>query len=259
MKIPKLKLNLTLLLILVIIVLAFVLTKFFSKTISSNEIKIENFDNIREPIDSHIQSIYYINLENREDRKNDYLNNFSPKDEHKIHRIRGHYYPENGAVGCLMSHINALNAALKDPHQNILICEDDFVIEDMNYCNKMLKLFFENVKNWDVVMLGHNTIDAKDTGIQTDHHEKIIKIIDSQTTSAYLVKKSYIPKLLKIYENDMQSYIKTGVWEGYYTDMSWKVLQPDDKWFAFEPSVGRQSGSTSDIETGVKKMGIKKV
>lgn len=224
--------------------------------------KYENFDNSRSEINKNIKSIYYINLEKREDRKKEFLDNFNPNDKSKIIRIRGHYYPENGAVGCLMSHINALNQALNDnmnnKNDNILICEDDFVIKDMTYCNKMLELFFNNFENdkWDVIMLGENTIDSKDTGIETANHEKIIKILNSQTTSGYLVKKEYIPRLLKIYENDMNNYIKTGKWGNYYVDQSWKVLQKTDNWYSFYPPVGIQSGSLSDIETGLPKVGL---
>ena len=243
----------------IIVVLLFVLLFVFFHQIMKGVHNHENFDNSRTEINKNIESIYYINLEKREDRKKEFLDNFHPSDESKIIRIRGHYYPENGAVGCLMSHINALNQALKDDENgNMLICEDDFMIKDMNYCNKMLELFFENIENdkWDVIMLGHNTIDSRDTGIETENHEKIIKILNSQTTSGYLVKKEYIPRLLKIYENDMNNYIKTGKWGNYYVDQSWKVLQTTDNWYSFYPPVGIQSGSLSDIETGNPKVGL---
>jgi hypothetical protein len=126
----------------------------------------------------------------------------------------------------------------------------------MEYCNRMLSVFFTNVKSWDVLMLGHNTSRSTDTRITTDSPEKIIKIEESQTTSAYLIKRSYIPKLLQIYERDMANYMKTGEWGNYYTDQSWKVLQPVDKWYAFEPSVGVQRASYSNIENGFANYGV---
>jgi GR25 family glycosyltransferase involved in LPS biosynthesis len=134
-----------------ILVLIFTFVLYYN----NHKYKYENFDNSRSEINKNIESIYYINLEKREDRKKEFLDNFNPNDKSKIIRIRGHYYPENGAVGCLMSHINALNQALNDDvNDNILICEDDFVIKDMTYCNKMLELFFDNFENdkWDVIM-----------------------------------------------------------------------------------------------------------
>lgn len=213
--------------------------------------KKEGFDDSRPSFNKKIDAIYYINLDKRTDRKQEFLDNFNEVDEDRIMKITGHHYPDNGAVGCLMSHVTALNKALSNGKgENILICEDDFIIKDMDYFNKMLNLFFENIKKWDVVMLGHNTVESKDTGIKTKNNEKIIRVLNSQTTSGYLIKQSYIPTLLDIYAKDLTEYMKTGKWGNYFTDQSWKVLQPVDNWYAFEPSVGFQRPSYSDIQNG---------
>lgn len=218
---------------------------------------IEGFDDDRSKIHEKIDAIYYINLNKREDRKSEFLDNFPSMDESKIVRIQGHYYPENGAVGCLMSHITALNAALNEERgENILICEDDLTIKDMDYCNRMLDLLFENINEWDVIMLGQNTIESEDVGINSQKNEKIIRIKNSQTASGYLIKKRYIPTLLNIYTNDLNKYMKTGEWGNYYTDQSWKVLQPKDKWYSFKPSVALQRSSYSDIEKGNVDYGV---
>ena len=211
----------------------------------------EGFDDNRSSLNKTINAIYYINLNKREDRNEEFLDNFPSIDESRITRISGHYYPENGAVGCLMSHITALNTALKDNKgENILICEDDFNIKDMEYCNKMLDFLFYNIPEWNVIMLGQNTIYSEDTEFKTENNEKIIRILNSQTTSGYLIKKSYISRLLAIYENDLSNYIKTGEWGNYYVDQSWKVLQKKDKWYAFSPTVAVQRPSYSDIQGG---------
>jgi GR25 family glycosyltransferase involved in LPS biosynthesis len=213
--------------------------------------KREPFDNSRESLNKNIDAVYYINLSHRKDRQNEFLDNFSEKDAKRMKRIQAHYYPENGAVGCLMSHISALNIAWKENlGENILICEDDFYIKDMNYLNKMLDLFFENIHKWDVVMLGQNTSQSKETGIQTESNEKVIKILDSQTASGYVIKRAYIPVLLQIYERDMMEYLRTNEWGNFYTDQSWKVLQRTDNWYSFSPSVGVQRKSYSDIQKG---------
>ena len=211
----------------------------------------EGFDDNRPGIHNKIDAIYYINLTKREDRKKEFLDNFPSIDDLRIVRVAGHDYPENGAVGCLMSHVTALSRALEQNNgNNILICEDDFTIKDMDYCNRMLDLLFEKIPEWDVVMLGQNTIHAEDTGIETPNHEKIVQIKNSQTASGYLIKKEYIPRLLDIYANDLVNYIKTGEWGNYYVDQSWKVLQVQDKWYAFNPTVGVQRPSYSDIQKG---------
>jgi glycosyl transferase, family 25 len=211
---------------------------------------VEGFDDRRKPIDSNIDAIYYINLNKREDRKKEFLDNFPAVDESRIIRVTAHEYPENGAVGCLMSHVTALSRALEGPGENILICEDDLTIKDMDYCNRMLALLFENIRDWDVVMLGQNTIESEDTKWKTDKGEKIIRIKNSQTASGYLIKKAYIPKLLDIYGRDLTDYVRTGQWGNYFTDQSWKVLQPADKWYSFSPTVAVQRPSYSDIQKG---------
>ena len=239
--------NVQWIILLAVIIIACIAYPYISRSYPTKE----GFDNSRPAINKKIDAIYYINLEKRDDRKQEFLDNFNEVDESRIVRIKAHYYPENGAVGCLMSHINALNVALEDDSgENILICEDDFTIKDMDYCNKMLDLLFKKIPDWDVVMLGQNTIHSEDTGIETEKQEKIIKIINSQTTSGYLIKRSYIPRLLKIYENDLNNYVKTGEWGNYYVDQSWKVLQKQDKWYSFKPTVGVQKESYSDIQNG---------
>jgi len=213
----------------------------------------EGFDAATKPTSTlhpTIESIYYINLDRREDRKQEFLDNF-PADDPRIVRIPAHYYPSNGAVGCLMSHITALSRAYNEsPGENILICEDDFTIKDMDYCNHMLELLFSKIPTWDVVMLGQNTIHAEDTGIETEGGAKITMIKNSQTTSGYLIKKQYIPTLLEIYVRDLNEYVKTGVWGNYYVDQSWKVLQTKDRWYSFSPTVAVQRPSFSDIQNG---------
>ena len=212
--------------------------------------RVEGFDDRRPAIDSHIDSIYYINLNKREDRKKEFLDNFPSVDESRIIRVAAHEYPENGAVGCLMSHVTTLSRALDDPGENILICEDDFTIKDMDYCNRMLALLFKNISDWDVIMLGQNTIESEDTKYKSEKGGKIIRIKNSQTTSGYIIKKSYIPKLLDIYSEDLTDYMRTGKWGNYFTDQSWKVLQPGDKWYSFSPTVAVQRPSYSNIQKG---------
>jgi GR25 family glycosyltransferase involved in LPS biosynthesis len=214
-------------------------------------IQKEEFDNNRKELHKKIDAIYYINLNKREDRNKDFLENFNEIDEKRIIRIPAHYYPENGHVGCLMSHINALSRAIKDNlGENILICEDDFTIKDMDYCNRMLQLQFEKFPNWDVILLCHHTFNSNDTGVETPNHEKIIKILDAQNTGGYLIKKRYIPRLLDMYTNNLLKYVKTGDWGdfSYNVDQSWKKLQPNDEWYGFSPPVSVQRASYSDIE-----------
>lgn len=220
----------------------------------------EQFDDAKSSFFNKIDSIYYINLEHREDRNDDFLSNFPSIDANRIHRINGKYEKDNGALGCLQSHILSLETALNNSNtdeENILICEDDFYIKDIFYCNRMLDYAFETLPRWDVIMLAHNTHSSVDTQYVTEKSEKIIKIQYSATGSGYLLKSSYLPRLLEIFKADYEKYLKSKEWKSEYcNDVSWVQLQNKDDWYAFVPTIAVQRKSYSDIQGGVVDYGI---
>jgi hypothetical protein len=220
----------------------------------------EYFDYERDAFFDKIDRIYYINLKHRLDRKDEFLSNFSPEDEAKIRRIDAVFVEENGAIGCLKSHIRALQMALDESTNKdeiVLICEDDFYIKDIFYCNRMLEWAFNTLSKWDVIMLAHNTHDSNDTEYKTEKGEKIIKINHSATGSGYLMRSSYVSKLLEIYKRDNDKYERTKEFKSEYcNDVSWVELQKKDNWYAFVPTIGTQRRSYSDIQKGVVDYGI---
>lgn len=214
---------------------------------------LNNFQKSLQDFFKFIPMTLYINLDKRSDRNKEFLSNFPGRDlKNHIERISGIYEDKNGNIGCLKSHIKALKRASMLNYPYILIAEDDFYIKNMNYMVESLENFFINFKEWDVLMLGQNTISSEDTNTPG-----VIKIISSQTTSGYVIKKDYIPKLLSIYERDLKKYEYSGVWSDFYcTDQSWKELQKVDKWYAFKPTVGIQRSSYSDISKGNVSYGV---
>lgn len=202
----------------------------------------------------NVHKVLYINLESRKDRKKEFLSNFPSYDPNSniIERIDAIYEPDNGALGCLKSHIKALKYAstLNTPY--VLIAEDDLYIKDMNYAVNSIKNFFENFHNWDVLMLSINLIYSDPTNV-----DGIIRVKSAQTTAGYLIKKSYISKILFIYERDLDNYNKTQKWSDLYcTDQSWKELQKIDLWYSFNPIIAIQRKSYSDIQKGVVDYGL---
>jgi len=75
----------------------------------------------------YIDAILYINLEHRKDRNEHILNEIHKicTDNSKIHRIDA-IKNDNGALGCGLSHIKALEYAVKNEWKTVLILEDDF-------------------------------------------------------------------------------------------------------------------------------------
>ena len=137
-----------------------------------------------------IPKILYINLNHREDRKKNFLSNFNGYDmgkDDKIVRIEGVHEKENGALGCLKSHIKALEYANKLDFPYVLVCEDDFQFFDFAECEKHVQTFMEKVKEWDVLLIGLNLNQKEDT-----EHEGVIRVLNSQTCSAFLIKKEYL-------------------------------------------------------------------
>lgn len=206
-----------------------------------------NFNEYFEP--ALIDTIFYINLDHRKDRNKDTINELK-KNFPGIYtkRFSSVYDKNNGAIGCLKSHIMMLKYALENhPGQNILFCEDD--IQFLHNPKKYLKIFLSDKKldNWNVLMLAHNTYKHEKT-----HNKNILKIVDSQTGSCYLVRGNYIPILLKNYENALTHYEQSGIWKDEYcNDQCWKILQKRDHWYTIMPRLCKQRIGYSDIQKGV--------
>jgi glycosyl transferase family 25 len=221
-----------------------------------NDIKSKNNYNNRKLFNT-IDVILYINLEHRKDRKKRFENEIINLDIslENIIRIPGIYTPNNGAIGCLLSHIKALSFILKYYNNSIvLIAEDDVIFKDNinNINNKLSSIFDKLGDNWDVIMLAHNTQQFENTNIPF-----LIQIKESLTASAYIINPKYIKKLLNNYINDYLILLKTQIWKTEYcVDVSWKKLQKNDKWYAIEPSFVIQGKSYSDIEKREVNYGV---
>jgi glycosyl transferase family 25 len=211
---------------------------------------IEKFDNIDFP------KLYYINLENRKDRKKNLLKQLATINYpvNKIHRINA-IKKSDGATGCGLSHIKALKLALKENKKSdcVIIMEDDFEWKIENPYYILSNALNSNI-NWNVILLSCNgKINTYDKNLQ--------KVTKCQTASGYIIKVKYIPILLKIWERDMnyrlENNIKIGDKNYHKTciDQSWKILQKD-AWFSTNPIIGKQMKSFSDIENKMVNYGV---
>jgi glycosyl transferase family 25 len=219
---------------------------------------IDHFSN-----DSPNYKVYYINLDSRNDRKKQILDDFEKCQipSNHIHRISAEKHII-GSYGCLLSHLKTLKIALKDNIDYAVIFEDDFTFRQKTDIPTLLNKT-KNIK-WDVCLLAGNcTSNFKKTYTQIE--DDIYKIHNCQTTSGFIVKKHYISTLLNFWEktnnghNDNIDYSKldhvkcNGAPGCPYTspvDQSWKKLQEKDNWIMFNPSIGYQRASYSDITEG---------
>jgi len=193
--------------------------------------------------------IYYINLDKREDRKKEILQELEKMDVNmnKVKRIPG--VIENLAcLGCSKAHLNALLDFEKTNHNNCLILEDDFMfLMDKKETNQQLNKFWDSGNEWDVLMLSGHIKKYQSANINS-----LYKVNDGQTTSGYSVNRHYLPKLIQNYREGIEELRKCNKGRnGYCIDMYWKRLQPESKWFIFYPKIGKQRPGYSDIEKRV--------
>ena len=77
-------------------------------------------------------------------------------------------------------------------------------------------------------MLSYNLIRHESTS-----YNFIVKALDVQTASGYIVNKKYYNKLIDLYEIAMPLLEQTRAHWIYANDQIWKQLQEKGKWFYF--------------------------
>jgi len=200
----------------------------------------------------YIDKILYINLDHRPDRRRDTEKELDRYFQNNaITRISAIYTPQNGHYGCLQSHVKALRHAVTNyPGENILICEDD--VQFNHDPRKVIDMFFKDkyTHDWDALLLGHSQEYHKTAPIASNG---FVRVTSTNQTTCFLLKGRYVPILLKLYSDDLETYHRTKVWtDTYCTDQSWKKLMLKDRWYAFkERRVAGQRLSYSDIDKKV--------
>jgi GR25 family glycosyltransferase involved in LPS biosynthesis len=206
----------------------------------------------------NIDRIYYINLDHRTDRRQEFekeIQKLAPLE--KVERIQAVHKPELGCLGCTLSHVKTLDTFLKSDYKTCLVFEDDFMFnQDMNYCQFLLKHLFTTNTQFDMVMLGGKVLKDNETESPFLH-----KVLDAQTSSAYLITKDFAKTLhrnlsegAELLEQWFQEHNDKK--HEYCLDIYWKQLQPQHKWFVFHPKMGIQREGFSDIEKKVTNYGV---
>jgi GR25 family glycosyltransferase involved in LPS biosynthesis len=214
--------------------------------------KYEGFS-ISNPFDK-VDVIYYINLDHREDRKTELTEELNRMGvpSGKVVRISAVLNKEYGDVGCSMSHVKTMNEFVKSGKHNCIIFEDDFEFsESKEVVYKKMNDFFDSGIEYDVCMLSANTIENKQT-----KYDFVKKVISSQTASGYMVNQKFAKTLLTNFEEGVKMLKtkknKEDPERGQYcVDQYWKKLQPKSNWYEFNPKLGKQRKSHSDIQGGM--------
>jgi len=198
---------------------------------------------------SNIDVVYYINLDRRPDRKEQVLSEIHKLGlpEEKIVRIKAVDKPDFGALGCSMSHIDCLKRFIASPHTNCIVLEDDFeFVQPVSVLAELFYNFFNSdVSNtFDVCMLSMSPVE-----IVPSEYSFVDKVKNAHTTSGYMLNKKFAKKLLANFEEGAVHLERTHYdeYHVYAIDQYWKKLQPQSNWYSFNPIMGKQRASYSDI------------
>lgn len=185
-----------------------------------------------------IDSIVFINLEDRKDRLEHIKKTLWSINPSKIHRFNA-IYDKHGHIGCSKSHIGCLELAMENNWKNVLILEDDFTWNNYDETIKIFKKIYETNPDFDVISLGN-------VGSQFD--KNTYRLYSGQTATCYLVNRHYYKALRDVFEEglinmerDPNSHNLNAV------DQIWKKLQKKDKWYIVNPALGIQKSSHSSI------------
>lgn len=201
----------------------------------------------------NIDKIFFINLDYRKDRLEEFLKecekiNFPPEKIERYSGVRGIVYP---FIGCAKSHYNVLKIAKDRGYKNVLIFEDDFefLVNEEEF-NMKLKHFFTNHQEFNVLMLSYY---IPEPCVKVD--DMVSVTVNAQTASGYIVNHNFFDKLLDCLGYGVSMLIETKQHWNYMNDQIWKKIQ-GDKWFHFTERIGRQRNSFSDITRSIVEYNI---
>jgi GR25 family glycosyltransferase involved in LPS biosynthesis len=181
--------------------------------------------------------IYYINLDSREDRKALTESELS-RTGIPFERVSA-IKKTDGQLGCCLSHIKALNLAYSEGHDDVIIVEDDIVFETdpTQLLEYVVRPYIG--RPFNLILLSYHLPLVN----LYDFATGVASVSNAQTTTAYLVKRSYIPTLLENFSETV-SLLEKGVVTAI--DQNWKKLQ--HQFVAAIPRLAKQRNSFSDIE-----------
>lgn len=193
--------------------------------------------------------VFYINLEKREDRKNQIENELNSL-QLKYTRFNA-VYNEHGFIGCAKSHLEIIKLAKTQKLKNVLIFEDDFqlLVPVDVFWDKINNFFKKNIE-YDVLMLSYNMMKSE------NYDDDLLKAIDVQTTSGYLVNEKIYDKLINVWEQAVPLLETTKQHWNYAVDQIWKRLQPQNTWLAFKERLGKQRAGYSDLANSFVDYGV---
>jgi hypothetical protein len=193
--------------------------------------------------------VLYINLERRGDRRAEIESECARMDlvPERFPAI-AHDSPH---IGCVQSHLEALQLAKSKGWNNVLIFEDDFqfVVSKAEF-HTALHEFFSTVPSYDVLMLSYYLNKGE------PYNTVVGRVLEAQTASGYLVHSRFYDALIENLETALHKLMNCGEIHNYMNDQYWKHLQPGAEWFYVLQRMGVQRESYSDLCRHVVNYGV---
>ena len=188
----------------------------------------------------NIAKVMYINLARRTDRRVLILNELEtlgiPGERiARIEAIDAKHQQESPLECCARSHIAALDQALSEDLEAVLILEDDFqLIHSERETRQRWWRFFDTVPDFEIVSWAHNCLHPWGNSGSGD-----VRVWYLQTASAYVVRRSAMNRLRDIY---MQALSERRPFDKVMTR-----IREDVQWYAMMPALSKQRECFSDI------------
>jgi GR25 family glycosyltransferase involved in LPS biosynthesis len=198
----------------------------------------------------YIVQLKYINLKHRVDRFESINKQLSTLGWNDFSSRFNAIADGNGAIGCAKSHILVLEEFEFNNQSILMVCEDDvrFNFTDEQF-NDLVESFVLDV-NLDVLLLGFNT------DYTLNYSDKFNLVLNSQTTSCYLLKNHMKEPLLTIF-NKSFDLLSRGISSNVAAiDQIWKSLQWKYNFVTPKTHYVTQIESYSDIEGKIVKYDI---
>ena len=183
------------------------------------------------------QNHFYINLSEREDRKQNAIEQLSKLGI--VPNRMGAIKTEMGIVGCALSHLRCIQEAKIKGYPYVCIFEDDIIIKNENLLIKKVKKLIN--EDFDVLMLSGNNFRP------FEEHDDYIKVTKCFTTGAYIIKEHYYDTWLNNLNEGIKLLLQTKD-RDYSLDAYNHKLQREDKWWLITPICCYQMPDYSDIE-----------
>lgn len=201
-------------------------------------------------------SVKIINLARRQDRREECRKEMAAigwgEDDYAFFTARD--MPDAGARGCSLSHGKVIADFLfAEEKPFLLVLEDDFSICGTSDFFSSLEAAVAQPGFWDVFLLAHTyAVPISRTPLQDT-----FRVINAQTTAAYLVGRRYASKLMETFfrsaemldrVKQLPSPAREMADTRYRCDILWKQLQDNDRFCARIPAPTVQRPSYSDVE-----------